>query len=72
MFEHLAADEIGMQLTESMAMIPASSVSGLYFAHKDAKYFSVDKVDEDQLKDMARRRSVSLDQLKRWLASNIR
>jgi len=53
-------------------MTPASSVSGFYFAHSAAKYFSVDKIDKDQLEDMASRRSVSIDQLKRWLASNLR
>ena len=72
MFKYLAADEIEMQLTESMAMLPASSVSGFYFAHKESKYFSVDKVDEDQLKDMATRRAIPLEQIKRWLAPNIR
>jgi 5-methyltetrahydrofolate--homocysteine methyltransferase len=55
-----------------MAMTPASSVSGFYFAHPEAKYFSVDKIDTDQLEDMASRRSVSVDQLKKWLASNLR
>ncbi len=71
-FALLKAQEIGMELTESMAMTPASSVSGFYFAHPEAKYFSVDKIDTDQLEDMASRRSVSVDQLKKWLASNLR
>ena len=71
-FALLKAQEIGMGLTESMAMTPASSVSGFYFAHPEAKYFSVDKIDTDQLEDMASRRSVSVDQLKKWLASNLR
>jgi len=72
LFALLKADEIGMELTEGMSMTPASSVSGFYFAHSAAKYFSVDKIDKDQLEDMASRRSVSIDQLKRWLASNLR
>jgi 5-methyltetrahydrofolate--homocysteine methyltransferase len=72
LFALLKADEIGMELTEGMSMTPASSVSGFYFAHSAAKYFSVDKIDKDQLDDMASRRSVSIDQLKRWLASNLR
>jgi 5-methyltetrahydrofolate--homocysteine methyltransferase len=61
-----------MQLTESMAMYPASSVSGFYFAHPDAKYFSVDKIDDDQLEDMATRRLVSSKQLRKWLGPNLR
>ena len=64
-FSLLEANEIGMQLTESMAMHPASSVSGFYFAHPDAKYFSVDKIDKDQLEDMASRRSISIKQLQK-------
>ena len=53
-------------------MMPASSVSGFYFAHPEAKYFSVDKIDKDQLEDMVSRRSVPTEQLKKWLAPNIR
>jgi len=71
-FKLLETNEIGMKLTESMAMIPASSVSGFYFAHPESSYFSVDKIDEDQIKDMAERRKISVDQLKKWLASNLR
>ena len=71
-FSLLEASEIGMQLTESMAMHPASSVSGFYFAHPDAKYFSVDKIDKDQLEDMASRRSISIKQLQKWLAPNLK
>ena len=71
-FTVLQTDEIGMQLTDSMAMHPASSVSGFYFAHPDAKYFSVDKIDEDQLEDMASRRSVPTKQLRKWLGPNLR
>ena len=71
-FDLLEANEIGMQLTESMAMHPASSVSGFYFAHPDAKYFSVDKIDKDQLEDMASRRSISIKQLQKWLAPNLK
>ena len=71
-FTILQTDEIGMQLTDSMAMHPASSVSGFYFAHPDAKYFCVDKIDEDQLEDMASRRSVPTKQLRKWLGPNLR
>ena len=72
MFQVLNAHDIGMELTESLAMKPASSVSGFYFSHPKAKYFSVDKIDQDQLKDMAVRRSVDIDQLRIWLATNLR
>ena len=71
-FELLQAKEIGMELTESMSMIPASSVSGFYFAHPEAKYFSVDKIDDDQVEDMANRRSISKEQLKKWLSSSLK
>ena len=71
-FKLLETNEIGMKLTESMAMIPASSVSGFYFAHPESSYFSVDKINEDQINDMAKRRNISVDQLKKWLASNLR
>ncbi|MDB4096747.1 methionine synthase [Methylophilaceae bacterium] len=71
-FALLQAKEIGIELTEGMSMMPASSVSGFYFAHPEAKYFSVDKIDEDQINDMANRRSISKEQLKKWLASSLR
>jgi 5-methyltetrahydrofolate--homocysteine methyltransferase len=71
MFKLLQAEEIGMQLTDSFAMLPAAAVSGFYFAHKDAKYFSVDKIGIDQLEDMAKRRNLSKDYLERWLAPNL-
>ena len=71
MFKLLQADEIGMTLTESFAMQPAAAVSGFYFAHQDAKYFSVDKIGTDQLEDMAKRRHLAKDYLERWLAPNL-
>ncbi|MDP1765800.1 MAG: vitamin B12 dependent-methionine synthase activation domain-containing protein, partial [Methylotenera sp.] len=70
MFALLQCDEIGMTLTESFAMQPAAAVSGFYFAHKEAKYFSVDKIGEDQLADMAQRRGLPKEYLGRWLAPN--
>jgi 5-methyltetrahydrofolate--homocysteine methyltransferase len=60
-----------MSLTESYAMFPGASVSGFYFAHPESKYFAVGKIGEDQLKDMAARRKVSVEQLQRWLAPNL-
>jgi 5-methyltetrahydrofolate--homocysteine methyltransferase len=60
-----------MTLTDSFAMMPASSVSGFYFAHPESRYFSVDKIGEDQLADMAARRNVPKEYLERWLAPNL-
>jgi len=71
MFQLLQCEEIGMTLTESFAMLPAAAVSGFYFAHADAKYFSVDKIGEDQLLDMAKRRNLPKEYLERWLAPNL-
>jgi 5-methyltetrahydrofolate--homocysteine methyltransferase len=58
----------GMVLTESLAMIPAASVSGLYFAHPKAEYFGVGRIDRDQVADYARRKGWSLAEAERWLA----
>ena len=71
MFALMQSDEIDMKLTESFAMLPAAAVSGFYFAHKDAQYFSVDKIGTDQLEDMAKRRNLPKDYLERWLAPNL-
>jgi 5-methyltetrahydrofolate--homocysteine methyltransferase len=71
MFKLLQCDEIGMQLTESFAMIPAAAVSGFYFAHPESKYFSVDKIDTDQLEEMAKRRGLPKEYLERWLSPNL-
>ena len=71
MFEVLNAGEIGMTLTENFAMHPASSVSGFYFSHPQAKYFNVGRIGRDQLEDLARRKSESVSDLERWLAPNL-
>jgi len=71
MFEVLGAAEIGMDLTENYAMTPASSVSGSYFSHPQAKYFNVGRIGRDQLEDLARRKRENVDELERWLASNL-
>ncbi|HEY0846819.1 MAG TPA: methionine synthase [Noviherbaspirillum sp.] len=71
MFKLLQCDEIGMQVTESFAMIPGASVSGFYFAHPESKYFVVGKIGEDQVNDMAARRGVGKEDLERWLAPNL-
>jgi 5-methyltetrahydrofolate--homocysteine methyltransferase len=61
----------GMKLTESYAMWPAASVSGLYFAHPEARYFAVDMVTRDQVEDYARRKKMPLREVERWLAPNL-
>jgi len=68
LFELLGGEEAtGIHLTESLAMYPASSVCGWYFAHPESKYFGVGKINEDQLKDYAARKGMSLDDATRWL-----
>lgn len=71
MFDVLHADEIGMSVTESLAMLPAASVSGFYLAHPDSRYFSVGKIGQDQLEDYARRMALSLDDARRALAPQL-
>ena len=71
MFELLQCQEIGMGLTESLAMTPAASVSGFYLGHPDSVYFNVGKIGEDQLKDLAARRGVAERDLQRLLAPNL-
>ena len=68
MFEVLQAGEIGMGLTESLAMTPAASVSGFYLAHPEATYFNVGRVGEDQLADWARREALAMGDARRRLA----
>lgn len=59
----------GIMLTESFAMLPTAAVSGFYFAHPDAAYFAVGKISRDQVEDYARRKSMRVEQVERWLAS---
>lgn len=63
--------EIGVKLTESMAMWPASSVSGYYFANPESKYFGLGKIKEDQVIDYAKRRGISTEMATKWLSPNI-
>jgi len=70
-FELLDAPSIGMSLTESLAMYPAASVSGYYFAHPDAKYFAVGKLGRDQVEAYAERRGISVELAEKWLAPNL-
>ena len=62
---------IGVSLTETYAMTPPASVSGYYFAHPRSHYFSVGKIDKDQLTEYARRKKLPIEEMKRWLASNL-
>ena len=61
----------GMQITESFAMWPGSSVSGLYFAHPAARYFSLGKIDRDQVADYAERKGMDVGEVERWLGQNL-
>ena len=71
LFRLLHAEEIGIELTESFAMMPAASVSGIYLSHPQAKYFNVGRIGRDQLEDYARRKSMSIEEAERWLAPNL-
>ncbi|HKL03309.1 MAG TPA: methionine synthase [Cryomorphaceae bacterium] len=61
----------GINLTENFAMYPASSVSGLYFAHPQSKYFGVGRIASDQVEDLARRKGMSKKEMERWLGANL-
>jgi 5-methyltetrahydrofolate--homocysteine methyltransferase len=67
----LGAQEVGIGLTESCAMTPAASVSGLYFAHPKARYFSLGRIGRDQVEDYARRSGRSVADVERWLAPQL-
>ncbi len=72
LFKLLNAEEnIGVQLTESMAMFPAASVSGFYFSHPDSKYFGLGKVYKDQIEDYAQRKGMGMETLEKWLGPNL-
>jgi 5-methyltetrahydrofolate--homocysteine methyltransferase len=62
-----ATEEIGVQLTDSMAMYPAASVSGFYYAHPQSKYFGLGKIEMDQVKSIAERKGMEIDKMKKWL-----
>ncbi|MBX3435320.1 MAG: methionine synthase [Pirellulales bacterium] len=66
-----AESRTGIRLTESLAMHPAASVCGLYFAHPQSRYFAVDRVGRDQAEDYARRKGMPLTEAERWLAANL-
>jgi 5-methyltetrahydrofolate--homocysteine methyltransferase len=71
LFDLLDAPAVGIELTEHAAMMPAASVSGLYFAHPQARYFTVGRLGEDQIAHYARRKAMAVDKVERWLASSL-
>ena len=70
-FAALQCEEIGMSLTESLAMNPAASVCGFYLAHPESKYFNVGRIGADQVSDLAKRQAIDEKQLQRMLAPNL-
>lgn len=72
LFDLLKAEKnTGIELTESFAMYPASSVSGFYFAHPDAKYFGLGKISKDQVQDYAARKGMNVEEVEKWLQPNL-
>jgi 5-methyltetrahydrofolate--homocysteine methyltransferase len=71
LFEILSASDVGIELTESCAMTPPASVSGIYLAHPDAHYFNLGKIGRDQAAAYAARKGMSLDEVEKWLRPNL-
>ncbi len=71
LFELLEAPALGIELTESCAMNPAASVSGIYFAHPQSRYFSLGRIGRDQVADYARRKGIEVAEAERWLRTNL-
>jgi 5-methyltetrahydrofolate--homocysteine methyltransferase len=71
LFDLLGAEDVGMSLTESGAMIPPASVSGIYLGHPEVRYFSVGRVGRDQAEDYAVRKGMPLGEVERWLQPNL-
>ncbi|HET9372120.1 MAG TPA: vitamin B12 dependent-methionine synthase activation domain-containing protein, partial [Vicinamibacterales bacterium] len=71
LFDLLDAPAVGINLTDSFAMTPAASVSGIYLSHPEAKYFNVGRIGRDQLEDYAKRKGMTLDEAARWLGPNL-
>jgi 5-methyltetrahydrofolate--homocysteine methyltransferase len=71
LFDLLAVQDVGMTVTESLAMSPAASVSGFYFSHPQAQYFNVGPVGQDQAADLAARSGVDLSAVQRAIAPNL-
>ena len=71
LFTLLGAAELGIELSESLAMLPAASVSGLYLAHPESRYFAIGRVGPDQIADYAARAGMTMAEAERWLAPNL-
>ena len=71
MFELLDAARQGIRLTDHAAMTPAASVSGLYFSHPEARYFNIGRIGRDQIESYASRKGVAVEEVERWLVSNL-
>jgi 5-methyltetrahydrofolate--homocysteine methyltransferase len=71
LFELLDAPSVGITLSETCAMLPPASVSGLYFAHPEARYFTVGRIGRDQVADYAARKAMSVAEVERWLSPNL-
>ncbi|MGE0705150.1 MAG: vitamin B12 dependent-methionine synthase activation domain-containing protein, partial [Vicinamibacterales bacterium] len=71
LFDLLDANAVGIELTDHAAMTPAASVSGIYLAHPEARYFTVGRIGEDQMASYARRKGMALERVERWLGANL-
>jgi 5-methyltetrahydrofolate--homocysteine methyltransferase len=71
LFDLLQAEKVGINLTESYAMYPGAAVSGFYFANPQSKYFGLGKIEKDQVEDYAKRKSMSIEQIEKWLSPNL-
>ena len=71
LFDLLGAREAGLELTETFATTPGASVSGIYFAHPEARYFSVGRIGRDQVEDYAARKGIDVAEAERWLRPNL-
>jgi 5-methyltetrahydrofolate--homocysteine methyltransferase len=71
LFRILEAERAGLALTEQLSMTPGASVSGLYFAHPESRYFNVGRIDKEQVEDYARRKKMTVEDLERWLSPNL-
>jgi 5-methyltetrahydrofolate--homocysteine methyltransferase len=71
LFDLLGAADVGLELTETFAMMPAAAVSGLYFGHPQSRYFAVGRLGRDQVEDYAARKGVDPEEVERWLRPNL-
>src|SRR5262249_37733929 len=71
LFALLGAADVGLELTETFATTPGASVSGIYFAHPESRYFAVGRLGRDQVADYAGRKGVPLEEAERWLRPNL-